>query len=51
MSISDTPKIWIDEDELDTYDNTSALMPVEETLPLPTDEEKLVMFLKKVKEF
>jgi hypothetical protein len=40
MSISDTPKIWIDEDELDTYDNTSALMPVEETLPLPTDEER-----------
>lgn len=38
--ITDQPKIWIDEDEAPIYDNTSALMPIEEEKPLPTIQEQ-----------
>lgn len=39
--ITDQPKIWIDENEAETWDNTSALMPIEEEqVQLPTIEEQ-----------
>lgn len=38
MPFDDTPKRWVDEEEI--YDNTSQLMPIEEEKPLPTIAEQ-----------
>ena len=38
MPFDDTPKRWVDEEEV--YDNTSQLMPIEEVKPLPTIAEQ-----------
>lgn len=41
MPFDDTPKIWMDETETpEVYDNTSALMPIQEEPPLPSIEER-----------
>ena len=41
MPFDDTPKIWMDETETpEVYDNTSALMPIQEESPLPSIEER-----------
>lgn len=41
MDFKDTPKIWVeDTNENEIYDNTTQLMPIEETVPLPTIQEQ-----------
>lgn len=48
MPFDDTPKRWVDDEELEnnTYDNTSALTPVEEVETLPSIEERTKIIAK-----
>ena len=51
MPFDDTPKRWVDENEIEAYDNASQLVPVEEEKPLPTvAEQKAVVAESDLKE-